>query len=375
VSRAPAAPAAERRGPALADAELLELHRRIVAIPSPSGAEGALADELAALLAGRGVACERLGNSLLATVGEGPLLLLDSHLDTVPAGPGWTLPPHEATRRDGRVIGLGSNDAKASVAALLAAFLDIAAARLPFAVALALVEGEETSGRGTAAVLAELERRGTPPVAAVIGEPTGLDLAVAQKGLLVLELRARGEACHAAHAGTLGGRRAVRELVRDLAALEGIDLGPEHPVLGRATLEPTVLRAGEVHNAVPGEALAVLDGRTTPSLPAAEIVARVRARVGGELRVRSDRFRPCATPVEAALVKAAQRVRPGARIFGSATLSDMAQLADIPAIKVGPGRSERSHTADEWVAEEEILDGARFYRGLIAELAAAGSLT
>ena len=105
---------------------------------------------------------------------------------------------------DGRVYGLGSNDAKAAVAAMTAAFLAFREADLPFTLALALVEGEETRGTGTEAVLAELARRGTPPAAAVVGEPTGLDVAVAQKGLMVLELVARGEACHAAHAARLG---------------------------------------------------------------------------------------------------------------------------------------------------------------------------
>lgn len=369
-----AAVGADRGAGRLGDAEVLALHRRLVGIRSPSGEEAEIADALAGILAAHGVAAQRLGNSLLAVAGEGPLLLFDSHLDTVPPAAGWTLDPWTVTVRDGRVIGLGSNDAKASVVAMTAAFLDVAASALPFAVALALAEGEETSGRGTAAVLAELAARGTSPAAAVIGEPTGLDLAVAQKGLLVLELVARGDACHAAHAAALGARNAVCELARELAALEGLDLGPAHAELGRATLEPTVLRAGEAHNALPGEATALLDVRTTPAVPAAEIVARVRARTGGEVRVRSDRFQPCATPVAAGLVEAARRVNPAARLFGSATLSDMAQLVGVPAIKCGPGRSERSHTPDEWVEEEEILAGVRFYRGLVGELGRRGGL-
>src|SRR6185295_9825294 len=157
--------------------------------------------------------------------------------------------------------GLGANDAKASVAAMTAAFLAFREADLPFTLVLALAEAEETRGTGTEAALAELARRGMPPVAAVVGEPTGLDVAVAQKGLLVLELVARGDACHAAHARELGAQNAARRLARDLVALETVDWGPEHPRLGAVTLEPTLLRAGTARNVVPGEASAVLDVR------------------------------------------------------------------------------------------------------------------
>ncbi len=225
-------------------------------------------------------------------------------------------------------------------------------------------------------MLAELARRGLEIEAAVVGEPTGLDVAVAQKGLMVLELIAHGDACHAANAQALGAANAARLLARDLVALEGIDFGPAHPHLGPVTLEPTQVRAGTARNVVPGEATAVLDVRTTPALPAAEILRRVRERVRGEVRVLSDRLTPKETPRDAAIVQAACRVRPEARVFGSPTLSDMVFLG-APAIKCGPGRSERSHTPDEFVLEEEILAGARFYTRLIGAYAElrAGKIT
>jgi len=359
----------------LPDREILALHRAITAIPSVSGQEVALADFLGALLRRNGVAVTRLGPlgaSLLATVGEGPLVLFDTHLDTVPPAPGWTRDPWDVQAVDGRVHGLGANDAKASVAAMTAAFLAFREAALPFTLALALVEGEETRGTGTEAVLAELDRRGTPPTAAVVGEPTGLDLAVAQKGLLVLELVARGDACHAAHAAALGAANAARRLAHDLVALEGVDFGPPHPYLGAVTLEPTRLQAGTARNVVPGEAMAVLDVRTTPAVEPREVVERVRRAVTSEVRVLSDRLRPRETPAESPLVEAAREARPAARLFGSATLSDMVFLQGIPALKCGPGRSERSHTPDEFVLESEVLEGARFYARLVR--ACAGRL-
>ena len=299
------------------------------------------------------------------------MLLLDTHLDTVPPAPGWTRDPWKVTPEgeERRIHGLGSNDAKAAVAGMVAAFLAFKDVDLPFTLALALVEGEETKGTGTQAVLEELARRGLPLEAAVIGEPTGLDLAVAQKGLMVLELSARGTACHAAHAAALGAVNAARLLARDLVALESVDFGAPHAQLGPITLEPTQVKAGTARNVVPAEATAILDVRTTPSLPREEIVRRIREAVAGEVRVLSDRLLPKETPVEIPLIEAARRARPGARLYGSATLSDMALLSGPPAVKCGPGKSERSHTPDEFVLEGEVLDGARFYTRLVGTYA------
>lgn len=356
--------------------EILALHRAITAIPSVSGNEEAVADHLAGFLNRRlrrlrrhGSRIERIGNSLLARIGSGPILLLDSHLDTVPPAPGWTRDPWTVEEADGRVHGLGANDAKASVTAMTAAFLAWLDVELPFTLALALVEGEETRGTGTQAILAALADRGETVEAAVVGEPTGLDIAVAQKGLMVLELRTQGQACHAAHAAALGAPNAARRLARDLVALEGIDFGPPHPHLGPITLEPTQLQAGTARNVVPAEATAILDVRTTPDLSREEIVRRVRDAVQGEVRVLSDRLLPKETPPEALLVEAARQARPEARLFGSSTLSDMVFLNGTPAVKCGPGRTERSHTPDEYVLESEILDGARFYTRFIGTYA------
>jgi len=355
----------------LPDHEILALHAAITATPSVSGDEGALAALLGERLARHGILPLRLGSSLLATLGSGPLLLLDTHLDTVPPGPGWTRDPWEVRREGERIHGLGANDAKASVAAMVAAFLAFREAELPFTLALALVEAEETRGTGTEAVLAELARRGLSPAAAVVGEPTGLDVAVAQKGLLVLELVARGDACHAAHARELGATNAARRLARDLVALEAIDLGPDHPRLGAVTLEPTALRAGTARNVVPAEASAVLDVRTTPAVAPRSVVERVARAVASEVRVLSDRLVPRETSEDSTLVAAALTARPAARLYGSATLSDLVFMEGIPAIKCGPGSSERSHTADEFVLAGEILDGARFYARLVGAWAEA----
>ena len=382
----------------LPEREVLALHRAIVAIRSVSGEEAELAGYLEKWFRRRGFCPLRLGNSLLvlppaslrlaagggaaggatgraaaaaAAVAAGvpPLLLLDTHLDTVPPVAAWSRDPWDSRPVGGRVFGLGANDAKAAVAGMIAAFVAFAEVELPFTLALALVEAEETRGTGTEAVLAELDRLGRRPAAAVIGEPTGLDLAIAQKGLLVLELLERGDACHAANARALGAANAARRLAHDLVAIEGVDLGPPHARLGAMTVEPTQLHAGVARNVVPGEATAILDVRTTPALPAAEVVERLRRSLGGELRVLSDRLQPRETTPAAAVVEAARRVRPEARLYGSATLSDLVFMDGIPALKCGPGLSERSHTADEFVLEAEVVDGARFYTRLIGSFA------
>ena len=358
--------------------ELLALHRELVATPSVSGDEVAIVSFLSSFLQTHGAAVERVGGSLVAWSGKapakgevesGPLVVLNTHVDTVPPAPGWTQEPHRASPVGGKVFGLGANDAKASVAAMVGAFLAVAELDLPFSLVLMLVRGEETKSVGTAEVVAELGRRGLVPAMAIVGEPTGLDLAVAQKGLLVLELVARGEAAHAAHARALGAPNAIVALARDLAAVADLPAGPLDPYLGRATIEPTVVSGGSARNVAPAEARAVLDCRTVPAEPPAALLERLRAAVASEVVVLSDRLVPVATDPESALVAAALRARPDARLYGSATLSDLTFFRGMPAVKVGPGESERSHRPDEFVFEQEIVDGAAFYERLLDEIA------
>ncbi len=352
----------------MTDLELAALHRELIAIPSPSHEEAAICAHVEGWLRGRGLAVERLGDNVLAAAGAGPTLCLCTHLDTVPASSGWTREPCAPVVEEGRVYGLGSNDAKASVAAMLAAFARLAALgdALKVRVLLALVCEEETGGRGAQLVVPELARRGELPAAVVVGEPTYLDVAIAQKGLLVLELREQGRACHAAHGRMLRAPNALRRLARDLTALEAADLGAPHPELGPVTIEPTVATGGTARNMVPAEASCFLDVRTNPPGEHAALVERLGAGLDGELRV-ADELRPYEIDAGHPLVRAATTVRPQARLFGSRGLSDLVYFAaeGVAAIKVGPGVSERSHTPDEFVLESEVLEGARFYEELV----------
>jgi acetylornithine deacetylase len=200
----------------------------------------------------------------------------------------------------------------------------------------------------------------------VIGEPTGLEIAVAQKGLMIVELSRRGRPCHAAHAKALGVRNPISDLASDLVAVRKVDLGPPHPLLGEATLEPTVVAGGSARNSVPGEATCIPDLRTNPQPSHEDLVARPK-ETGAGLRVVSDRLRPYAIDAGAPIVEAARKASPEAPLIGSRGVSDLVffAAAGVPCIKVGPGRTERSHTANEFVLESEVLDGARSYEKLV----------
>ncbi len=355
------------------DVELLLLHARLVATNSVSRDEGRAADLVAGTLKEHGIVPIRVGHNVAASHGpeDAPVLHLCSHLDTVPASAAWTRDPWTPSVESGRVYGLGSNDAKASVAGMISAFLALSAAGLPLRLVLALTAEEEVGGKGAETLLPELKRRGLAADAALIGEPTSLDLAVAQKGLMVCEIKTEGKSVHAAHARALGTPNPVRLLARDLVAIEAVDLGADDPDLGPVTLEPTVLSGSAARNLVPAEASCILDVRVNPTPPPEEIADRLRALVRhGVLNVLSSRLRPQSTPTDAAVVRACLAARPGARTFGSRGVSDWCFYGGVPAVKVGPGATERSHTADEWIGIEEITAGAAFYAAAARAFAA-----
>ncbi len=352
--------------------QILALHRQLVGIQSLSHHEGAIADWIQQYLEGHGATVERLGDNIIARAGSGPRLLMNSHFDTVPPGDGWTRGPWDVTVDDGHVFGLGSNDAKASVAAMIAAFLCVADNGGPCEVVLLLVPEEETGGQGAEIAWPHIRDAGFVPSGVIVGEPTNLDIAIAQKGLMILELVTHGDGGHSAHAAALGSRNAIRELARDLVALETFTLGDNHPLLGSTSIEPTIAEGGIAKNKVPDVAQCTLDLRTVPDLTHDEIIERVSAAVTGDIRVSSSRLVPRACDPEAPVVLAAREARPSAELFGSRTLSDLVYFDGVDAIKCGPGRTERSHQPDEYVLESEILEGAQFYSRWIEQFAKIG---
>jgi len=205
--------------------------------------------------------------------------------------------------------------------------------------------------------------------AAVIGEPTNLDVAVAQRGLMMVDLVAKGDQGHAAYASGNGDRivNAAVVLARDLVKLDALFAERVHPVLGTVTATPTMLEAGVSRNVTPPIAKAILDVRSTPAWTHAEIAERLRESLVSEVVVTSQRLVPCETPDGSRLLAAAGRARPGARQFGSATCSDWVFLRHADAIKCGPGTSRRSHTADEYVDLPEVGAARAFYADLARE--------
>jgi acetylornithine deacetylase len=352
-------------------ASVHDLLRDLVRTPSVSGDEGALADLVGQWLGRAGIEHRRVGNSVLGRLvlgdGSGPRLLLLSHLDTVPVGTGWTVPALEPEWSAGRLVGRGANDAKASAAAMLWTLASLAREREEASgeLVLALTANEETDNSGMRAVLGELGRLD----GAVCGEPTGLEVVRAQAGLAILRAEWRGRSCHAAHAARAEHENALLAAAAEVARLpRWLEVGSEHPLLGRSTVVPTVFRSGTRHNVVPDQAELVLDARLAPPQDAARALALLRERLpSAECAILSERLQPIETPEEHPLVQAALRCAGRARALGSMTLSDMALLQGIPAVKCGPGETARSHTPDEFVLAHELAAGADFYRRLALE--------
>lgn len=357
---------------ALNDAEILELHRSLIEIPSISHDEAVIVSYLADFLRSRTLPVEVMGNNVLAGNLKTPAIMLNSHLDTVPPTDSWTHEPFAATLENGKVFGLGSNDALASVVAMTAATIRAAAMNPEATPLLTLVADEETGGQGTELVLPELEKRGVRVKGVVVGEPTELNIAMAQRGMLVLRLRAGGDVCHSANAHALGATNAITILSRDLVKVSTLELGPQDDLLGQTSCEPTLVEAGGARNTLPEEATAILDIRSAPSdgWDHDRIIETIRSSVESEVEVISKRLEPRRCPGDAAILDAARQARPLSTAFGSRTMSDMVFFPHTPTIKCGPGVSARSHTPDEFVLETEILDGATFYYNLITAFAA-----
>lgn len=342
----------------------IRLLRQLVATPSTSRHETATADLLEATLRARGADPFRIADNVCVRsrrFRDGrPTVLLNSHHDTVRPTDAWSLDPFAPTEREGRLYGLGANDAGASVVSLVEAFLHYADIDLPFNLLLVLSAEEECMGeRGTRLWLSELG----PIDMGIVGEPTRMQAAVGERGLVVLDCTARGRAGHAARDE---GVNALYIAVEDIARLRGYRFTKESPLLGPVRMTVTQIEAGTQHNVVPAECRFVVDIRTTDALTNEETVETLRGILRSEAVLRSTRIRASAIDRGHPLVRAAEAT--GARTFVSPTTSDMA-LMPFPTLKIGPGDSARSHTADEYVLQDEVAVGIEGYIDIIARLA------
>lgn len=347
----------------------LELLRQMVRIPSVSFEEAAVLELICGALRDWGVPFEiARGNIVARSEGYDPArstLVLDAHIDTVPANGGYTRDPFDPGNDPEIIYGLGSNDDGGSVAAMIAVFRALRSEPLPFNLLLALCCEEERSGPDGAAwlysadgLLATDPSYGLPRWA-IVGEPTGLRAATSERGLLVLDGEAKGVSGHAARGE---GVNALYIAMDDIAALRNHRFAKMSPVMGEVRLSVTQIEAGTAHNVIPDSCRFVVDIRPTEQYGNQEILDELQAICRSTLVPRNMANRSSASRPGSPLVRAAQAI--GVECFSSPTTSDWMRMG-CDAIKIGPGESSRSHRPDEFIRCSEIAAAAEVYANLI----------
>lgn len=344
--------------------EALDLLKRLIATPSFSKEEDKTAHIIQEFLSSHGVTPRREGNNVWAQNKyfdkNKQTLLLNSHHDTVKPNPGYTRDPFTPTVEDDKIFGLGSNDAGGPLVSLIATFLNFYdRTDLKYNIVLAATAEEEISGtNGIESLWPHL-----PAIDfAIVGEPTLTDIAVAEKGLLVIDCIARGKAGHAARDE---GENAIYKAMKDIEWIKSFRFQKESQALGQIKMSVTVIQAGQAHNQVPAECKFTIDVRVTDAYTLEEVLAIIQENISSEAKPRSLRLRPSGIDSKHPLVVAAKKMNK--KLYGSPTTSDQA-LIPVPSIKMGPGDSARSHSADEYIFCQEIRVGIANYVGLIGAL-------
>ena len=345
------------------DQSVINLLDSMIRFPSLSGEEDEICTFMQSYVDRPGVRVERVDNSLYFSIGDGShQLLLASHLDVVPPSSSHPHPPFAATHSQGKIYGRGASDAKASGAAMTTALLELAAEDwVPDhgQLTVALTECEETDYENNG--LKKLLETSLPtPQAALIGEPTHLLPIVAQKGLLVVRIDVKGKSAHAARHSL--GKNAILKAAEDIQKLVNLKFDRGHSILGSVSLNVTTIQGGTARNVIPDRCTIYLDIRSTPSYTHDEIIHMIQELVQSEVSVHSGRIVPVSTEVDEPIVKACLDAAPGSHPGGSPTASDWIYVKGVPAVKIGPGSSELSHTPDECVEESEVIQAVGFYK-------------
>jgi acetylornithine deacetylase len=345
------------------------LLKELIAIPSFSREEAAAADHLGHYLDLVGITFNRKGNNIWAfnhyfNPGK-PVILLNSHIDTVKPASSWTKDPFFPGIEDDKLYGLGSNDAGGCLVSLLAVFRHYYAQReLAYNLVFAATSEEEISGaNGIESILPGIGNIDF----AIIGEPTGMQMAVAEKGLLVLDCVAYGKTGHAARDE---GENAIYKALKDIEWFKNYRFEKESAMLGPLKMNVTRINAGEQHNIIPGECHFTVDIRLTEDYTHEEVLDLIRKHISSEVKPRSNRIKPSSISITHPIVKAGLSV--GLKTYGSPTTSDKA-LIPFPSLKIGPGDSARSHSADEYIYLVEIKDGIRTYIEMLDRLLFPGN--
>ena len=346
-------------------ASAITLLQDLIRTPSLSREEAATAQLIEHYLQEKGQSVHTKHNNVWAfardTRPEWPTVLLNSHHDTVKPVASWTLDPFQPTVRRGKLLGLGSNDAGGALVALLQTFLYLN--DLPdrgYNLVFAATAEEEISGQnGIAAILDEL---GTIDLG-IVGEPTQMNMAVAEKGLMVLDCEAQGLSGHAARRE---GVNAIYAAIQDITWIKNFHFPDKSDLLGEVNMTVTQIQAGTQHNVVPDRCPFVVDVRTNEMYTNDQVLQIVDHNTVSQVTPRSLRLNSSSIPQDHPIVQRGRDL--GLSAYGSPTLSDQALMTGFPTLKIGPGKSERSHTADEYIKIDEVKQGIATYCQLLEGL-------
>ena len=334
---------------------------RLIEVPRASREETAAADMLQAYMQDElGLSTQRLGNNLWSVAPnfdeKKETLLLNAHIDTVKPVAGWQRNPFKATREGSRIYGLGSNDDGASLVSLLHVFAALKEEKTRYNLVFLASAEEEVSGKGGMESVLPL----LPKIdVALVGEPTGMQPAIAEKGLMVLDVTAHGKAGHAARDE---GENAIYKALEDIEWFRNYKWEKISPLLGPVKMTVTIVNAGTQHNVVPDTCTFTVDVRSNECYTNRELFDEIGKNVKSEVKARSFRLGSSSIDVNHPLVQ--KIIGLGGKPFGSPTLSDQA-LMPFPSLKLGPGESKRSHSADEFVDFCEIEQAIETYLKLL----------
>ena len=350
---------------AILQQDAIELLKELIATPSYSKEEQHTAGIIGKFFAVRNIAATRVGNNVFALNNyfdeNKSTILLNSHHDTVIPDPQYTKNPFSPLVEDGKLFGLGSNDAGGCLVSLIATFLYFSdKTDLKYNLVIAATAEEEISGRGgieyTLTYLPKID-------CAIVGEPTQMQMAVAERGLMVLDCISHGKTGHAARNE---GENSIYKAIKDIDWFNSYQFPKVSDLLGSNKMSVTVIETeNKAHNVVPAQCKFVVDTRINELYSFEEVLEVIKTNVECELNPRSTRLRSTSIALEHPLVKAGLNL--GRTYYGSPTTSDKA-LMPFPALKIGPGDSARSHTADEYIYIDEIKNGIELYIKLLEQI-------
>ncbi|NER16395.1 M20 family metallo-hydrolase [Spongiivirga citrea] len=336
----------------------IKLLFNLIATESFSSEEDETAKHIGQWLSSFNVSFTRTNNNVWAVNkhfdSSKPTILLNSHHDTVKPNGNYTRDPFKPEIIHGKLYGLGSNDAGGALTSLLSTFVHFyEKEELAYNIVVAATAEEESSGQlGLNSLLEDL-----PEIDfAIVGEPTLMQLAIAEKGLLVIDCKSTGTPGHAAH--IKNENNAIFNAIEDLQWFNSYEFPKTSDVLGKVKMTISQINAGKQHNVVPEACDFVVDVRITDAYTNKEVLAIIQENTNCEVKARSMRLNSSSIPIDHAIVQSG--IKLGRTTYGSPTLSDQAVLS-CPSLKLGPGDSTRSHSADEFIYVEEIKEGIDLY--------------